>query len=137
MQIIPPKEISIHEPNILCERFHEISNRMKRFCYPYDKKDIPGNGIYVVFEGARWPMAGHGLSVLNLVAEQSPALPSTYKENKDRVSFARTWACTTTEKKGSFSGPMGHRPDAAKNRERYAGRLILRSRPDRVEVTAS
>jgi hypothetical protein len=33
-----------------CEELHKIFNNMKRLSFPFDNKDIPKNGIYVLFE---------------------------------------------------------------------------------------
>jgi len=41
-----------------CEQLHEIFNGLKRYCYPFDEKDIPENGIYVQFENGEKAHSG-------------------------------------------------------------------------------
>lgn len=33
-----------------CSEIHEITNKMKRFTYPFDLEEMPENGIYILFE---------------------------------------------------------------------------------------
>lgn len=33
-----------------CQRIHEIFNKLRRFRFPFNEKEIPTNGIYVLFE---------------------------------------------------------------------------------------
>ena len=33
-----------------CEELHKLFNNMKRLSFPFDDKDIPKNGIYILFE---------------------------------------------------------------------------------------
>ena len=141
MQIIPPKEISIHEPNILCERFHEISNRMKRFCYPYDKKDIPGNGIYVVFEEGE--MAHGGARIVRIGTHSGPnnlrarLAEHFYKENKDRSIFRKNIGRALLQRrKDPFLAQWDIDLTPRKNRERYAGKIDFKKQAEiEAEVT--
>jgi len=41
-----------------CKQLHEIFNKLKRYCYPFDEKDIPENGIYVQFENGEKAHSG-------------------------------------------------------------------------------
>lgn len=36
--------------NLLCENLHCFFNEQKRFSFPFDSKDLPENGIYILFE---------------------------------------------------------------------------------------
>jgi len=33
-----------------CEKIHKLFNSMKRFSFPFNEKEIPENGIYILFE---------------------------------------------------------------------------------------
>lgn len=34
----------------MCNKIHQLFNGMNRFHFPFDEKDIPENGIYILFE---------------------------------------------------------------------------------------
>ena len=76
-----------------CEKLHELFNNLKRFSFPFDEKDIPKNGIYILFEkGER----GHELDRIVRVGTHTgkDQLPSRLRqhfinENKDRSIFRK------------------------------------------------
>lgn len=76
-----------------CEELHKIFNNMKRFRFPFNEKDIPRNGIYVLFEKNE---AAHGSERIVRIGTHTGngQLVSRLKqhflnENKDRSIFRK------------------------------------------------
>jgi hypothetical protein len=76
-----------------CERLYELFNGLKRFEFPFNEKEIPRNGIYILFEKKE---KGHGLDRIVRVGTHTGnnQLPSRLRqhfinENKDRSIFRK------------------------------------------------
>lgn len=76
-----------------CEKLHKIFNSIKKINFPLNDKDIPGNGIYVLFEKGE---EAHGVSRIVRIGTHTGnnQLASRLKqhflnENKDRSIFRK------------------------------------------------
>lgn len=76
-----------------CHHLHEIFNGMKRHYFPFNEKEIPKNGIYILFEKNE---TGHGLDRIVRIGTHTGnnQLFSRLKqhfvnENKDRSIFRK------------------------------------------------
>jgi len=76
-----------------CKEVHEIFNRMKRYSFPFNEKEIPKNGIYVLFEKGE---KGHDSDRIvragtHTGKNQLPSRLSQHfiNENKDRSIFRK------------------------------------------------
>ncbi len=76
-----------------CEEIHEIFNSMKRYRFPFNEREIPKNGVYVLFEKGE---SGHGKDRIVRVGTHTGKnqLPSRLmqhfvNENKDRSIFRK------------------------------------------------
>lgn len=76
-----------------CNELHEIFNSLKRFTFPFNKQDIPLNGMYILFEKGEY---AHGVDRIVRVGTHTgeAQLPSRLKEhfinqNKDRSIFRK------------------------------------------------
>lgn len=76
-----------------CGQIHQMMNSLKRYNYPFDKKELPQNGIYIMFEKGE---QAHGLDRIVRVGTHTGDnnLPIRlcehfYNENKDRSIFRK------------------------------------------------
>lgn len=76
-----------------CELLHNIFNKMKRFSFPFEKNEIPKNGIYVLFEKDE---KSHNCDRIVRVGTHtgkdqlySRLLQHFFNENKDRSIFRK------------------------------------------------
>lgn len=76
-----------------CQILHEWFNNMKIHSFPFDKKEIPGNGIYVLFEKGE---KAHGKNRIVRIGTHtgnnqlySRLLQHFLNENKDRSIFRK------------------------------------------------
>jgi hypothetical protein len=76
-----------------CQKLHEIFNRMKRLKFPFDIKEIPQNGIYILFEKGEF---AHNSDRIVRVGThtgknqlRSRLQQHFIKENKDRSIFRK------------------------------------------------
>jgi len=79
--------------SVNCERIHKIFNSMKTLSFPFDRNDIPANGIYVLFEKGEY---AHSLNRIVRVGTHtgennlaSRLREHFVKENKDRSIFRK------------------------------------------------
>jgi hypothetical protein len=79
--------------NGVCSELHKVVNNLLRYHFPFDDKDIPKNGIYIIFEKGE---VGHGSDRIVRVGTHTGAnqLRSRLKqhfikENKDRSIFRK------------------------------------------------
>ncbi len=77
--------------NKVCEQLHRLFNSLPRQRFPFDTRQIPDNGIYIMFEDGE---SAHGVDRIVRVGTHTGAnqLPSRLKqhfgqENKDRSIF--------------------------------------------------
>ena len=77
----------------ICHTIHKWFNGMKKHSFPFDKQDIPKNGIYILFEKAEF---AHSTSRIVRIGTHigKNKLPSRLKEhfvneNKDRSIFRK------------------------------------------------
>lgn len=77
----------------ICHEIHQIFNQLPRMYFPFEKNDIPANGIYILFEKAE---QGHGTDRIVRVGTHTGErqLPSRLRqhfvtENKDRSIFRK------------------------------------------------
>lgn len=76
-----------------CNTIHQWFNGMKRFTFPFDKQDIPQNGIYILFEKGEFAHTTNRIVRIGTHTGQNQ-LPSRLfqhflKENKDRSIFRK------------------------------------------------
>ena len=76
-----------------CDELHKIFNSMHRYSFPFDKKLIPLNGIYILFEDGE---KAHGVDRIVRIGTHTgkDQLPSRLQqhfimENKDRSIFRK------------------------------------------------
>lgn len=76
-----------------CDRLHQWFNSLKRFNFPFDDKEIPLNGIYILFEKGE---LAHGTDRIVRIGTHNgdkqlrPRLKQHFlKENKDRSIFRK------------------------------------------------
>ena len=76
-----------------CDELHKIFNSMHRYRFPFDKKTIPQNGIYILFEDGE---KAHGVDRIVRIGTHTgkDQLPSRLQqhfimENKDRSTFRK------------------------------------------------
>jgi len=76
-----------------CEKLHKIFNSIKKINFPFNDKDIPGNGIYILYEKGE---EAHGTSRIVRIGTHTGnnQLASRLKqhflnENKDRSIFRK------------------------------------------------
>ncbi len=90
-----------------CQELHNLFNSMKRHRFPFNEKDIPKNGIYVLFEKDEKAHGGDRVVRIGTHTGQDQ-LPSRLKqhflnENKDRSIFRKNIGRTLLNKrKDSF-----------------------------------
>jgi len=77
----------------ICEEVHRLFNSLCRFRFPFDKNNLPENGIYVLFETGE---QGHKLDRIVRIGTHignnqlhSRLLQHFIKENKDRSIFRK------------------------------------------------
>jgi hypothetical protein len=76
-----------------CEYIHEIFNSIKRIKYPFDKNEIPTNGIYILFENGEFAHSTNRIVRIGTHTGDNN-LPNRLrehfmKENKDRSIFRK------------------------------------------------
>lgn len=77
----------------LCSEIHQLFNQLNRFSFPFDKRDISDNGIYILFEKGE---SGHGKDRIVRVGThtgerqlRSRLKQHFIRENKDRSIFRK------------------------------------------------
>lgn len=77
----------------LCNILHTEFNKMKRFRFPFDEREIPQNGIYILFENGEY---GHGVDRIVRIGThtgedqlRSRLMQHFVMENKDRSIFRK------------------------------------------------
>jgi hypothetical protein len=88
----------------ICERLHHLFNRQKRFRFPFDIKDIPANGIYILFESGEKAYDCDRIVRAGTHTGQGQ-LPSRLKQhflkpNKDRSIFRKNIGRALLKKSG-------------------------------------
>jgi len=76
-----------------CKTIHGLFNKLKIYCFPFDKKEIPKNGVYILFEKGE---KGHGTKRIVRVGTHtgkdqllSRLMQHFVNENKDRSIFRK------------------------------------------------
>lgn len=76
-----------------CNTIHQWFNEMKKFTFPFDKQEIPKNGIYILFEKDEF---AHSINRIVRIGTHTgnnqlyPRLSQHFlKENKDRSIFRK------------------------------------------------
>lgn len=76
-----------------CNTLHQWFNKMNKFTFPFDKKDIPKNGIYILFERGETAHSTNRIVRVGTHTGQnqlcSRLLQHFLKENKDRSIFRK------------------------------------------------
>jgi len=79
--------------NDKCCIIHQWFNSMKKFTFPFDKKDIPENGIYILFEKGEFAHSTNRIVRIGTHRGQnqlySRLLQHFLMENKDRSIFRK------------------------------------------------
>ncbi|MEQ8156515.1 MAG: hypothetical protein ABRQ25_16820, partial [Clostridiaceae bacterium] len=76
-----------------CCKLHKLLRNLERFRFPFDKKSIPKNGIYILFEKNEYGHDGDRIVRIGTHTGENQ-LPSRLeqhfvKENKDRSIFRK------------------------------------------------
>lgn len=98
-----------------CEELHYMLNNLKRHAFPFDKREIQENGIYVLFENGE---SGHGVDRIVRVGTHTGERQLL---SKDGDPFLEDWELDLTSRE---------------NREKYLS-LIDMSKLKKVEKTVS
>jgi len=76
-----------------CNTIHQWFNGMKKFTFPFDKKDIPENGIYILFEKGEFAHSTNRIVRIGTHTGQNQLRSRLFqhflKENKDRSIFRK------------------------------------------------
>ncbi len=76
-----------------CHELHKIFNKMKRITFPFEDKDIPKNGIYILFEKDELGHEEDRIVRVGTHTGESQLKPRLYQhflnENKDRSIFRK------------------------------------------------
>lgn len=79
--------------DLVCEKLHQMFNTMEKNHFPFDKKSIPRNGIYILFESTE---TSHGTDRIVRIGTHtgegklcSRLQEHFIKENKDRSIFRK------------------------------------------------
>lgn len=76
-----------------CNTIHQWFNRMKKITFPFDKQDIPENGIYILFEKGEFAHSTNRIVRIGTHTGKnqlhSRLLQHFLKENKDRSIFRK------------------------------------------------
>lgn len=76
-----------------CNTIHQLFNGMKKFTFPFDKQDIPENGIYILFEKGEFAHSTNRIVRIGTHTGQNQLRSRLFqhfsKENKDRSIFRK------------------------------------------------
>ena len=76
-----------------CNTIHQGFNGMKKFTFPFDKQDIPENGIYILFENREFAHSTNRIVRIGTHTGQNQLRSRLFqhflKENKDRSIFRK------------------------------------------------
>ncbi len=108
-----------------CKKIHELFNSAKRFYFPFNEKEIPQNGIYVLFEKNE---KAHNADRIVRIGTHTGKnqLPSRLKqhfinENKDRSIFRKNIGrALLNQKKDSFLQNWEIDLTTKQNKQKYA-----------------
>jgi hypothetical protein len=77
----------------LCSNLHKLFNGMRRFDFPFNKNDIPKNGIYVLFEEGEQAHGGNRIVRVGTHTGNNQLRSRLFQhfvnENKDRSIFRK------------------------------------------------
>ncbi len=77
----------------ICNEIHQWFNRMRKFTFPFDKQEIPENGIYVLFEKGEFAHSTNRIVRIGTHTGQNQLRSRLFqhflKENKDRSIFRK------------------------------------------------
>jgi hypothetical protein len=76
-----------------CNTIHQWFNGIKKFTFPFDKQDIPKNGIYILFEKGEFAHSTNRIVRIGTHTGQNQLRSRLFqhflKENKDRSIFRK------------------------------------------------
>lgn len=76
-----------------CNTIHQWLNGMKKFTFPFDKQEIPENGIYILFEKGEFSHSTNRIVRIGTHTGQNQLRSRLFqhflKENKDRSIFRK------------------------------------------------
>jgi hypothetical protein len=76
-----------------CDTIHQWFNGMKKFTFPFDKQEIPENGIYILFEKNEFAHSTNRIVRIGTHTGQNQLRSRLFqhflKENKDRSIFRK------------------------------------------------
>ena len=76
-----------------CHTIHHWFNEIKKFTFPFDKKEIPENGIYILFEKGEFAHSTNRIVRIGTHTGQNQLRSRLFqhflKENKDRSIFRK------------------------------------------------
>lgn len=76
-----------------CNTIHQWFNGMKKFTFPFDKQEIPENGIYILFEKGEFAHSTNRIVRIGTHTGQNQLRSRLFqhflKENKDRSIFRK------------------------------------------------
>jgi len=122
--------ISTLENNNHCKALHDALSRMKTYQFPFNSRELPLNGIYILFQKRE---AGHGTSRIVRVGTHTGEgqLPSRMRqhfivENKDRSIFRKNIGrCILNKASDSFLENWEIDLTTTKAKKKYKGKINL------------
>jgi len=116
-----------------CSKIHMLFNSMKAFNFPFNEKDIPLNGIYVLFE--KGELAHNTNRIVRIGTHtgnnqlRSRLQQHFINENKDRSIFRKNIGrALLTKDKDPFVKIWEFDLTTKKSKEDYSKKLILKNK---------
>ena len=108
----------------ICHNIHQLFNELKRHSFPFNDKDIPKNGIYILFEKGEY---AHGVDRVVRIGThtgidqlRSRLKQHFVKENKDRSIFRKNIGrAILTQNKDPFLEQWEWDLTARANKDKY------------------
>jgi hypothetical protein len=120
-----------------CQDIHEIFLRLNRLQFPFDRSDIPDNGIYVLFEKGEF---GHGVERIVRIGTHTGIgkLPSRLHqqfldENKDRSIFRKNIGRALLNAKTDPYLPIWELDLTSRKAKEQQGHLVDSDRQSQIE----
>ncbi|MFA5061083.1 MAG: hypothetical protein WC494_02095 [Candidatus Pacearchaeota archaeon] len=109
-----------------CNTIHQWFNEMKKFTFPFDKQNIPKNGIYILFEKGEFAHSTNRIVRIGTHTGQNQLRSRLFqhflKENKDRSIFRKNIGRALLNKdKDSFLEKWELDLTTRKAKEKYSG----------------
>lgn len=124
-----------------CEALHQSLNTLPRYHFPFDKKSLPSNGIYFLFEAGE--MAHEGQRIVRIGTHRGQnqlanrLIEHFVNENKNRSIFRKNIGrCFLNEAQDDYLSVWNLDSTSKENREKY-GHLINKPYQEKLESRIS